>query len=192
VGKMRSDSIFEYSYQNAATYQNQGTKINITIPLHKKIILMSSFDLYESKISYQENSYDLFDWTNYSQLMYVDQEKNTVVGLQYQKNMSKIINAQGYTSNDIDFWMVFFQKPFFKDKLSVMLGYMLPINFIVNYEQESYVFAGDYNKTTKTDFNIVKNVFLFQLSYRFQKGKAIKKTSKTDRKEAEKESNGIF
>jgi len=51
---------------------------------------------------------------------------------------------------------------------------MLPINYISDYTQDSQVKTLNYTQHSSTNFDLIKNVFMIEFSYRFQKGKEIK------------------
>ena len=110
----------------------------------------------------------------------------------YQKNIKKYIDAQGFTNTGMDFWMLYVQKSFLDKRLSVNLGYMLPVNFGVGYEQSTYVESGPYKETFTNDISILKNVLIVGVSYRFNKGKGVRKTDKDIKIEIEKNSKGLF
>ena len=192
IGTMRNDGIFEYTYENVGQYQKKGAEFNLTIPLHKNIIFQSGVEIFDAEITYQGKNNRIKDWNTSTDLMYVNQENGTVAGLEYQRNMFKRISTQGYNNNDNDYWLIFAQKPFFKKKLSVMLGYMIPTNFLVSYNQDNYIETNGYNKLSRADVSVLKNIFIFKLSYRFSKGKSIKRTNKNVRTESEDNSKSIF
>ncbi len=191
IGETLNDSIFAYSYDNGACFQNVGLKLNLTIPFSKKIILQSGFDVYKSKIEYNKTMNSLIDWTNSTQLIYADKNNGNVAGLLFQKNMSKNIIAQGYNTSANDFWMIFLSKPFMKKRLNIMIGYVLPIDFLVDYKSENYIKTPDYSRTQETDISFLKNIILFKVNYRFNKGKIHKQKEKKSFKE-EGEKSGIF
>ena len=47
-------------------------------------------------------------------------------------------------------------------------------------------------QTSKDIVNLVKNVFMLQISYRFNKGKSVRSTEKKIEQEEEKKSKGLF
>ena len=191
IGKTLNDSIFEYTFDNSAKYQNIGLKFNLTIPFSKNIILQSDVDIYSSKIEYENTTNSLIDWTNSTQLIYANQENGTVAGLMFQKNKNKNIIAQGYNTNGNDFWMIFYSKPFMEKRLNIMLGYVIPIDLLVDYKSENYIMTPDYSRTQITDLSLLKNMILFRINYRFNKGKMREQIEKKSFKEADQK-KGIF
>jgi hypothetical protein len=188
-----NDSIFEFGYDNVGNYKNKGIKGNITIPLFKQsFIIQSGFNFYDASISYQGKVNSVKDWTMSTQLVYIHKKTEALGGLKHQKEMRKIIHAQGYTNGNNDYWLVFAQMPVLDKKMTVMLGYMLPLDFLVSYEQGTMIDDTYYISTTRTDISFLKNLLLFRVTYRFNKGKSIRDLQKEIESEKEKESNGFF
>lgn len=98
-----------------------------------------------------------------------------------QKSNIKNINPQGYTQNENDFWAFLIQKSLFKDKGSIMLLYMMPINLGMDYTLDNSVATEQYTQISTTNFNLI----MLEMNYRFQSGKDIKKVDR-------KESKGFF
>ncbi|MCD4795016.1 MAG: outer membrane beta-barrel protein [Bacteroidales bacterium] len=192
IGTLRDDGIFEYAYDNAGEYNHSGIKGSLTIPFGKSLFLQSNADFYKSSIEYEGSLNELNDWTMNSQLIYVNQKHGTVAGLIYQNNLKKVITAQGYKMWNNDFWALLVQQPFFKKKLNVMFLYILPLNIGADYEQGSYIETSTYNERKIEDLNILKNIFMVQISYRINKGKSIRKTEKDIEQEEEKTSKSLF
>ena len=117
---------------------------------------------------------------------------NMVGGLIYQKENIKHINGLGYQKGDIDYWMVFIQKQVFKKKGSLMLGYFLPLDFGVSYNQGSEQTAPGYHMQNDVDIRLVKNMFIVEFNYRFSKGKSVRQTEKDIEKESEGGGGGLF
>lgn len=192
TGSLRQDSIFEYNFSNAGYYKNYGVESNLTIPIGKNFVIQSSFDLFNSSVKYSERTNELNDWSMSSQLIYQNQKYKTVSGLQYQKNMRKYINALGYNKGDNDFWILFVQQPFLKERLSVMLLYFTPITWGVDFNQGSYVKTDTYEESKWNNIDILKNIFMLEISYRFNKGKSVNKKEKEVEQINEKGSKGLF
>jgi hypothetical protein len=192
IGTLRPDSIFEYNYSNAGFYKNYGVETSLTIPFGKSIFLQSSFDFFNSSIKNSNKTNSFNDWSMSSQLIYQDQKSKTVAGFQYQNNMRKYITAQGYNKGDNDFWIVFIQQPFFKEKLSVMLLYFTPITWGVDFNQGSYIKTDTYTESRFNNIDILKNIIMLEVSYRFNKGKTVSRKEKEIEKINEKSSKGLF
>ena len=186
IGTLKNDSVFEYTYNNSALYQNMGVKFNLTIPIYKSVIFQSDFEIFDSKIEYKDNTNQFKDWTNTSKLLYINQKKGTVIGLLFQKNMRKEITAQGYNSIDNDSWMIIFSQPFMKKRLSIMVGYFIPTNLFVDYKSDNYTMSEGYSRTNTSNIELLKNMVVLQISYRFQKGNAIKDKNKKSFKNVKK------
>lgn len=188
-----NDSIFEFSYDNVGNYAHKGLKGDLTIPLFKQsFIIQSGFDFFESSIKYNDKLNKVNDVRLNSQWIYIHKKTEAIAGLIFQKNMTKNINAQGYNYYDNDYWLFIAQKPFMKKKLSVMVGYMLPIDFLANYDQGSYTDAGYYKADSNADISVLKNLFMFKITYHFSKGKSVRELEKEINLENERKSGGFF
>ncbi len=193
IANSLGDNKIEYSYDNVGNYISQGIKGDITIPLFKQsLIIQTSFDFFKSSITYNGKINEINDWVMNSQMLYINKKYKTVAGFNYQKGIKKLINAQGYDYYNTDYWMLLVQQPFLKDKLTVMLGYMLPVNFGAIYEQGSYIDTDIYKATTTYDISMLKNFLVVRLAYRFDKGKNIRTLDKDIKKETEGKSKGLF
>lgn len=170
-----SDSIWVFGYANAGKYSKRGLKINLTIPFGKSIFFQNSANIYHEAIQYEGKEKTLNYWTMNSQLIYVNKKINTVVGFLYQKTLQRNLTWTGYNSWNNDFWGIFIQQPFFKQKLNVMVLYFIPTNFGANYNQGSYTESPFYTEYNNVHINLIKNMFMFNISYRFNKGKEITK-----------------
>ena len=191
VGKLRADGIFEYSYDNLGGYVDKGIKFNFGVPFGKSIFWRNSAKIYHSSMTYQNYENEFTDWRGESQLMYIDKESGVWAGLMLQKSNTKIITPQGYRQGNNDFWGIMAQKPFFDKKLSVMMMYMLPINWITDYSQDTHIETPFYTQHSTIDLNMIKNVFLLKVNYRFHRGKEIEKIEKNIEREEQK-TGGLF
>jgi len=186
-------NIFQYSYENVGHYNGMGIKGDITLPFFKQsLILKTNFDVFSKSITYNERKNTVSDWTMTTQLLYIDKKYNTVAGLNYQKGLFKNINAQGYDYYNNDFWMLLVQQPLFKRSLTVMLAYILPMDFGASYNQGTYTDAGTYKSTGSYDISLLKNIVLINVTYRFNHGKTVKNIEKDVKKEVEKEGKKLF
>jgi len=192
IGTLRPDSIFEYNYSNMGNYKNYGVEARFTVPFGKSLFLQSNFDFFKSSITYANKVNNMHDWTMSSQLIYQKEKTGTVAGFQYQNNLRKFITAQGYNKGDNDFWILFIQQPFFKKRLSVMLLYFTPITWGVDFNQGSYIKTDNYTESRFNDISFLKNMFLLEVSYRFNKGKTVNHKEKEIEKKDEKGTKGIF
>ncbi len=183
------DGTLLYSYENIGLYKKNGIKANITIPLfNQQLIFKSNIDVYASQIEHETNINKLKDWSMNTQLIYLGKKYHTVAGLIYQKENTKFISTYGYSSGNNDYWLLFVQQPFLKNKLSIMLGYMLPTDIAVIYDQDEYIDSPRLRSLNTTDISLLKNMILLKVSYRFSKGKQIKTTDKNI--DIPKENNG--
>ena len=192
IGKLRSDGIIEYNYDNVGSYRNYGVKGSIAFPLFKKkVFWQTSANYYRSSIVYNGNKNAFNDVHLESNLIYVNRKNALTSGFVFQRGMNKRISTQGFNKSNNDFLGFLVQKGFYKNKLNLMLLYMLPIDGSLDYIQSDYVSTPTFNRTTEYDINLLKNVFVFKLNYRFSKGKSTRKTAK-DIQEDEKKKDGFF
>ena len=191
TGTLRPDSIFEFTYNNVGFYEEKGVKTNFTIPFGKLFVWQNSFSFYSSKITYEGYDNSLSDWRADSKLIFIGMKKGGIFLLMYQRSMSKDITATGYARNQNDYWLLLAQQPFFKKQLNIMIGYMLPVDLGANFNQNTYINTNGYEKTQNVDISVLKNMVMFKLTYRFNKGK-IKKTAKNIEIESEGNGNGGF
>ncbi len=191
TGYLRPDGLFEYTYSNIGHYEDMGIQTNFTFRFGKLFIWKNSFKFYNSKISHNGYVNRIADWKANSQVVFTGMGNNGVIVLNYSRAMGKNINALGYSRNNNDYWLILIQQPFLKNRLTAMVGYVLPVNWGVNYIQGSYVKADGYEKYTHTDIGILKNLLIVRVSFRFNKGKVIK-TDKHTETGNEKRGKGIF
>jgi hypothetical protein len=186
-------NLIEFGFENVGQYISRGIKGDLTIPLFKQsFIIKTDFDFFHQSITYQERVNAFNDWTGNMQLLYIDKKVHTVGGLIYQKGLRKVINAQGYEMGNNDFWLMFVQQPLFKNSLTVMVGYILPVNFLTNYEQGSYTDTGLYTTTSLYDISMLKNMMIVNITYRFNKGKSVRNLEKEVKTEVERQAKKIF
>ena len=72
-----------------------------------------------------------------------------------------------------------------------MLGYVIPIDFLVDYKSENYIMTPDYSRTQVTDYSLLKNMILFRVNYRINNGKMREQFEKKSFKKDEQK-KGIF
>ena len=193
TGNLNENGIFEYTYNNAGKYEHYGIKAGLTIPFGKSIFWQNNADFFKSSILYNGEKNSIQDWTMSSNLIYVNKKYKTTTGIIYQNNLKKHITAQGYNMWNNDFWGYMIQQPLLKQRLNVMILYMLPLNFGVDYNQGSFIKTDAYSETNIQDLSILKNILMFRISFRLNKGKAIHKTKKDFKQEKnQNKKGGIF
>ncbi len=187
------NNMIEFLYENVGQYSSRGIKGDFTIPLFKQsLIIKTDFDFFNQSITYQERKNTVKDWTMNTQLLYIGKKYHSVGGLIYQKGLKKIITAQGYEMANNDFWLMFVQQPLFKNSLTVMVGYILPVNFLASYNQGSYTDTGLYTTTSLYDISMLKNMMMVNITYRFNKGKSVRNIEKEVKVEVERQAKKIF
>lgn len=181
-----------FRYENAGKYTDKGFSGNLTIPFAKFLILQNNVDIYKQAIVYEGETRDLKHWTMSSNLIYINNKYSTVVGLLFQKELYKNLNWLGYNSWNNDFWGCFVQQPFFKKQLNVMVLAFLPINLWVNFNQGSFVKNVFYQESNNINIDILKSLLMFQISYRFNKGKEISKIEKNQNEPQDNQQKKLF
>jgi Outer membrane protein beta-barrel family len=192
VLNQQTTGIWELTYENAASQWEYGLKALLTIPIGKVIFFQNNFRIFKENISYNGDSHNLTDWTLNSNLIYRNQKYGTMFGILYQSQLRKAITWQGYVSYGNDFWGIFFQQPMFKEKLNLMMIYGIPTNFGVDFNQGTYIETNLYQEYNNTDLSIMKNMLMIQVSYRFTKGKEVKKLDKNINIEDEIDQKSVF
>ncbi len=192
TGSFREDGLFEFNTANVDKYEKKGFKFNFVVPFSKKIILQNGLNMFNNNIEHENITNNFNDWSASSKLIFIMDSINTVAGLIYQKENIKHINGLGYQKGNIDYWMVFVQKQIFKKKGSLMLGYFLPLDLGVSYDQGGMQSAPGFSSQNFVDITLVKNMFLIEFSYRFSKGKTVRKTEKEIEKETDGGGGGLF
>ncbi len=164
------------TYENIGKYTDYGTKFNLTVPFSKKIILQSSANIYWQQVEYQNTNMSIHDWRGDAQLIYYN-PKIVTAGLLYQNQNSKRLTAQGYRTQNNDFVGMFVQKEMFDKKLSLMMFYVFPFNSTpgwIDYDNVTYTSTPMYNETSSINLDVLKNLLVFRVTYRFSKGKTVK------------------
>ena len=191
TGRLRTDGIFEFTFNNVGFYQEKGIETNFTIPFSKKWIWQNSITFYNSSIENNGETNIVKDWLADSNLIFTGIKNDGVIVLNYHRSMGKEITSLGYDRNENDYWLLLYQQPFLKKKLSVMVGYFLPIDWGANFVQDKYTKANGYEQISNTDVSLLKNMLIIKATYRFSKGK-IKKTDKDIELEDEGGSGGLL
>ncbi len=193
ISHLQNDGIIEHTYENLGHYKHYGVNGNIAIPFSKKVFWSTNFDFYHSSLEYNNQINSFKDFSLESNLVYVDRSKGLTSGFIYQRGMNKYITAQGYHKWNNDYLGFLIQKSLMKRKLNIMLLYMLPVDFGIDYIQEEYTKTSQYETLTQYDIHLLKNVIVFRINYRFSKGKATRKTNKHIEDETPKsEKKGLF
>ena len=190
IGFSETNGNFVYSYDNIGEYKHYGFKAGLTIPFGKSLFWQNNANFFKSSILYNNEENSIKDWTMSSNLIYVNKKYGSTAGIIYQNNLKKYITAQGYNMWNNDFWGLMIQQPLLKKRLNIMIFYMMPINFGVDFQQGSYTKTDTYVETNIQDISILKNMLMFRLSFRLNKGKSIKKTDKNLKLEDEKQEKG--
>jgi len=193
VSHLQNNGVIEHTYENIGHYRHYGIKGNLAVPFSKKVFWQTNFDIYHSNIDYNSQKNAFNDYSMSSNLVYVNPKSGLTTGFIYQRGMNKYISAQGYHKWNNDFLGFLLQKSMLKKRLNLMMLWMLPVDFGVDYVQEEYTHTPQYESLTTYDIHLLKNVFVLRLNYRFSKGKATRKTKKEIKEDTPKsDKKGIF
>lgn len=192
VGELDASNMFNFRYENAQSYLRNGMKVNFSHFFKPGIIVQANTEIFHSQIVSSVKTNNITDWRADLDLIYMFRKTETLLGLKYQRQQTKFINGLGYDRGDVDFWLLFYKRPFFKKKASIMFGYFLPLDFATNYNQDSHTEAVGITMHSNNDVSLVKQMFILELSYRFSRGKSIKKTEKDIQQEKENKGGGMF
>jgi hypothetical protein len=195
VGELDASNLFNFRFENAKLYQRHGGKMNFSKFFRLKksgIIVKSNVEVYHATIESTSKINSFVDWRADVDLIYMSLQTQALIGLKYQRQQSKMISGLGYDKGDVDFWMMFYKRPLFKKKASIMFGYFFPINLGTNYNQAFHAETDGITMHTDNDVSLVKNMFLLEFSFRISKGKSIKKTDNEIEKEKEESGGGMF
>lgn len=192
VGELDATNVFNYNYENAELYQRNGVELNFSKYFDISILIQANVDLYHAKIVSSSGTNSLMDWRADADLIYIFRKTETLLGLKYQRQQSKYITGLGYSKGDVDFWMLFYKQPLFKKRASILFGYFLPINLGAGFNQDSRTTAEGFSMQANNDVSLVKNMFILEFSYRFNKGNSVKKVEKNIQDEPEKQGGGMF
>ncbi len=171
------------TYKNIGHFTNYGTKFNFMLPLSKNLIVKSDADIYWYSLEYLGKERSIQDWRGSAQLLYYNQ-KLFSLGLMYQNMNSKILTAQGYRTSSNDFTGLFIQKQLFNKRLNLMLFYIFPLNSKpgwLDYDSKTYTQGPLFTETSIVNQEILKNLLVFNISFRLSKGKAIKVDKQIER-----------
>lgn len=191
VGTLDTNTIFNFHYENAEVFNRNGLRMNFNKYFKFNFLFQGNIDLYQSRIVSSVQTNTIMDCRVDVDAIYIFPKSQMLLGLKYQRNLNKVNNGLGYDKGDVDFWMLFYKTPLFKQRGSVLLGYFLPLDFGMNYNQGSYVSTTGFEVRTNNDVSLIKNMFLVEFNFRINKGKSVKKVEKNVEKEEENK-GGIF
>jgi len=195
VGELDATNMFNFRFENAELYQRHGGKMNFSKFIRKQKvgwILQSNLEVYHSKVVSTSKTNSFIDWRGDVDIIMMTLKTQSLLGLKYQRQQSKMISGLGYDKGDVDFWMLFYKRPMLKKRASVMFGYFLPINLGANFNQAFHAETDGIYMHTDNDVSLVKNMFILEFSFRFSKGKSVKKTEKEIEKEKEESGGRMF
>jgi hypothetical protein len=193
IGDLGHDNIFDYRFENVDAYQRMGGKLNFRKYFKKmNFLVKSNIEVFQATMESTSGVNNFVDWKADANLLYIFPKSGAVLGLKYQHEQTKHISGLGYNKGGIDFWMLMYKQPLFKKKASVMFGYFLPMTLGANFNQGAHVETTGFSMQTDNDVSLVKNMFILEFSYRFSKGKKVKKQRKDMDQESERGGGGLL
>jgi hypothetical protein len=193
IGDLGSDNIFDYRFENVDMYQRMGGKLNFKKYIKKiSFLVKGNVEVFQATMESTSGVNSFVDWKADVNLMYIFPKSGAILGMKYQHEQTKRISGLGYNKGGIDFWMLMYKQPLLKKKASVMFGYFLPITLGANFNQGAHVETTGFTMQTDNNVSLVKNMFILEFSYRFSKGKKVKKEQKNIDQESEGGSGGLL
>ncbi len=173
-------------------YKRYGIKASSKFSFFNKSLHWSfSGNIFNSNLKYNDLSNAISDWSAKTTILYFNKKYMSVIALMFKKNNIKKVNMYGYYSSGNDFFALFIRKMLFKNKLNITMLYGIPFNLGLNYTLTEKIINQEYTETANTDISLLKNLFMFKISYRFSSGKILKKIKKKDMIEDESIKNGL-
>ncbi|MFT6443412.1 MAG: hypothetical protein ACJASQ_000748 [Crocinitomicaceae bacterium] len=193
IGDLGPDNIFDYRFENVDMYQRMGGKLNFKKYIKKiSFLVKSNVEVFQATMESTSGVNSFIDWKADVNLMYIFPKSGAILGMKYQHEQTKRISGLGYNKGGIDFWMLMYKQPLLKKKASVMFGYFLPITLGANFNQGAHVATTGFTMQTDNNVSLVKNMFILEFSYRFSKGKKVKKEQKNIDQESEGGGGGLL
>lgn len=118
----------------------------------------------------------------YASISYSHDKSRFGTGLSYDKSCSYIADAQGTTTQDLDYFHLSVWKELFKGNLSVSVGWNMPISFGSSKKTRWSFSDAMYYCRTEHLANTANSIFL-QMSYRIMGGKSIRYYRRTIKEE---------
>ena len=175
---------------NADKYKNYGVKLDFTLPIGKKIFWKNDINWSENSLEYLNQKSTVNNLVINSNLIYMEPQKGLLAGLVLQKQMSRYAAVQGYNTNGNDLLLAMLRQSFLKQKLTVGLYYILPVETGLKYNMINKTNTASYYQQSNTSLNFIKNLTFIEISYRFSAGKSVKKVQVTDDDELKSSKKG--
>lgn len=132
----------------------------------------STIQYYKAHAIYNDNKNSIDGWLANSALTYFNPNLSLTTELGYYRSMMKDIRLQGYQMLDFDSWTFMIGKQFFKNKASLNMTYLLPIEWGVRNQQIRQMQTNNYFETKKIGLQSYRNTLILTFSYRFGTGKS--------------------
>lgn len=119
--------------------------------------------------------------------LFYNHHKYGMIGIMYDTNAPIYNTLQGENRYcGYDAWRLYYSREFAKKKLSLRLTYTLPIKWgltVISYSMTQTPFYSQYS--SYNNFNINRNKILLSVTYRFAKGRQVRKQRNTQTIESE-------
>lgn len=179
-----SDYYYKVDQDFRLTYKNMDLKeyslqMIYDQPLGKYFSTNLSATYYYNKIKYEGAAHSTDGWQIDAELNYFNPKQKLMLQLGYYRSMDKSVQLQGYQMLNLDSWVFSANKSFFKDKVSVMLGYFLPLKWGVRDQQRRLINTPFYSESYEIGLRPYRNTLMLRVSFRLNKGKARYLNNKT-------------
>ncbi len=186
------DDYFLYSYSNLDKLESYGIKMSTKLTLiPKKMFFNLTASFYNDRTEFNSNINNIKDFNINSNVMYLSGKHKTLYALILKRMNAKKIQAYGYVNDNNDYLGCIVKQPFFKGNMAVTFLYLLPVDLGLSYSMEDYFEYNSFKEHTKTNVEMLKNLFMVKVSFKFNKGNEVKSISKKDFKE-KKMTKGFF
>lgn len=188
------DNKIEYTYKNIGTKSLYGVEVSSQFPIGELFVMDNYFELYREEFNYKNSAdgrnQEVNDWVLTSQLIHMNKRYNFMVGVDYQRRKTDVVNSLGYRQNNNSYAGLMFRKQFMKNRLTATAFYILPIDKLgIDYKMKTVIDGFDFHDNSDVDVSILKNSAIIMLNYRFGKNSKNVKRDRS-RKSYEKESSG--
>ncbi len=165
------DHWFYLTYTNARV-QQYALQADYYQPFNENLTWRNSVIYYWNRMKHKEVSNHLDGWLLDSQLDYYNSIHNWGIQLGYHRRMDKNILWQGYQMSNMDKWEVTVRKFLWNRQWSLMLSYILPVDWGVRYRQLKIMDNPRLLQENYTDLKTYRNTLFLKAEFRFNKGKS--------------------
>lgn len=140
-------------------------------PLGDRFNWKSAVVYYFNESKYQNIRDYLDGWLIDAGIEYFDPNNEFEIQLSYHKNRVKNLIWQGYQTVNYDKWEITACKYFLNKQVAVMLSYIPPIDWGIDYKQEKKVNSDLYKENSYASMKTYRNMLFLKIEFRINKGK---------------------